>query len=100
MKILFVNEMCGYFGGVEQNVADSAAGLRVRGHQCYLAFGETTERRVTEYQEMFSGTYLCSELTPTSSSQGRRNLEQDPSQSFETILQEVAPDVVYFHKVA
>jgi glycosyltransferase involved in cell wall biosynthesis len=28
MNILFVNEKCGYFGGVEQNIADSVSGLQ------------------------------------------------------------------------
>ena len=48
MRILFVNEKCGYFGGIEQNVADTAAGLRERGHQCFLAFQEETGRQMSE----------------------------------------------------
>ena len=39
MRILFVNERCGWFGGVEQTVADTAQSLRERGHECHLAFG-------------------------------------------------------------
>ena len=78
MRILFVNEKCGYFGGVEQNVAESAAGLRARGHQCFLAFQEATGRQVPEYQASFEE---CLPLDPFPQAVGR-----------------VRPDVIYIHK--
>ena len=59
MKILFVNEKCGYFGGVEQNIADTAEGLRKRGHASYLAYGETSERDLEPYKALFKKTFLC-----------------------------------------
>ena len=40
MKILVVNDRGGFFGGVEQNVADCAAGLSANGHEVFLAFGD------------------------------------------------------------
>jgi glycosyltransferase involved in cell wall biosynthesis len=98
MKILFVNERCGYFNGIEQNIADTAEGLRLRGHQCFLAYGETTERRVTEYQEKFFATYPCAEFHTTKGKENKRNSSQSFAQSFEQIMQTVRPDVVYFHK--
>lgn len=99
MKILFVNERCGYFNGVEQNIVDTAEGLRLRGHQCFLAYGETTERRVTEYQEKFFATYSCAEFHTSKGKDNKRNSSQSFAQSFEQIMQTVSPDVVYFHKV-
>jgi glycosyltransferase involved in cell wall biosynthesis len=100
MKILFVNEKCGYFGGVEQNIADAAEGLRRKGHLCYLAYGESTERRVLEYKEKFNGSYRCTEAQPPRSSPDNRETTQSHSWSFAQIMETVAPEVVYFHKVA
>lgn len=78
MRILFVNEKCGYFGGIEQNVAETAAGLRGRGHQCFLAFQEATGRQVPEYQSNFEA---CVPLDHFPESVGR-----------------LRPDVIYIHK--
>lgn len=98
MKILFVNEKCGYFGGVEQNIADAAEGLRARGHQCYLAYGTVTERDVDKYKSLFDGCFHCAELRD----QGQRASGHHRSAvyAFGVILNHVAPDVVYVHKVA
>ncbi|MEW6128479.1 MAG: glycosyltransferase family 4 protein [Acidobacteriota bacterium] len=99
MKILFVNQKCGYFGGVEQNVADTAEGLRLRGHQCFLVYGERTNRNTFEYQQLFTETFYCKELMQNASqSNGERTRNQAPL-SFKEILQSISPDVVYFHKV-
>ncbi|HTS66502.1 MAG TPA: glycosyltransferase family 4 protein [Candidatus Acidoferrales bacterium] len=78
MNILFVNEKCGYFGGIEQNVADTAAGLRARGHACSLAFQESTGRQVDEYQSRFD---QCVPMRPLAAAVAR-----------------VRPDVIYIHK--
>src|SRR5260370_991429 len=75
VRILFVNEKCGYFGGVEQNIADAAEGLTARGHQCFLAFQELTGRQVAEYQANFK--------------------ECVPFQPFQRSLDRVKPDVIY-----
>ncbi|SPF56415.1 Glycosyltransferase [Candidatus Sulfopaludibacter sp. SbA4] len=79
MRILFVNEKCGYFGGIEQNVADTAAGLRGRGHQCFLAFQEETGRQMPEFQQGFE---QCLPMVP-----------------FAESVKSVRPDVIYMHKV-
>ena len=78
MRILFVNEKCGYFGGVEQSVADTAAGLRERGHQCFLAFDQVTGRQVPEYQAKFEQCV--------------------PIQPFEESVSRVKPDAIFIHK--
>ncbi|MDX1973424.1 MAG: glycosyltransferase family 4 protein [Candidatus Sumerlaeia bacterium] len=52
MNILFLNEKCGFFGGVEQTVFDSASGLRERGHKTFLGYGELA-RDVEFYRMAF-----------------------------------------------
>jgi len=87
VKILFVSQKCGYFGGVEQNVADAAAGLRLAGHQCALAFADMTSVRAEQYAGQFSTHFACAELGA------------DNAASIATILSQFTPDVVYLHKV-
>src|SRR5579864_1244796 len=78
VRILFVNEKCGYFGGIEQNVADTAAGLRERGHQCFLAYRETTGRQDSGYQANFEECVHADQL--------------------DHAVAHVRPDVIYIHK--
>ena len=91
MKILFVNEKCGYFGGVEQNIADTVEGLNSRGHNCYLAYGEISARDLEQYKALFEKTYLCQEIGATTQETG--------TQTLEAILGQASPDVIYFHKI-
>jgi glycosyltransferase involved in cell wall biosynthesis len=91
VRILFVNEKCGYFGGVEQNIADSVAGLNSRGITSLLAYGEETQRGLDSYEDLFARTYHCRDLGSFSGS--------DHSHSFREIFNNASPDVVYFHKV-
>lgn len=78
MNILFVHETCGWWGGVEQNVAD-AARLRQRGHACFLAFSRTA-RDPEAYARGFDDTAsLDSGLPP--------------------LLRRWRPDVIYVHKI-
>ena len=90
MKILFANMICGYFGGIEQVIVNTAGGLRARGHQSYLAYA-TEERNVDEFAEPMEGHYVCSDLgfaTPP-----------EKSSTFDVILERVKPDAVFFHKL-
>jgi glycosyltransferase involved in cell wall biosynthesis len=91
VKILFVNEKAGYFGGVEQNIADSAAGLKARGTSCFLAYGETTDRDPRGYQAIFEESRVCRELAPGS---------VPSAQSFRDLVERLRPDVVYLHKIS
>jgi len=91
VKILFVNEKCGYFGGVEQNIADTVEGLNSRGHNCYLAYGEISARDLEQYKALFEKTYLCQEIGATTQETG--------TQTLEGILGQVSPDVIYLHKI-
>ena len=91
MKILFVNEKCGYFGGVEQNIADTVEGFNSRGHNCYLAYGEISERDLEPYKSLFEKTFLCQEIGATT--------QDAATQALEAILGRVSPDVIYLHKI-
>lgn len=91
MRILFVNEKCGYFGGVEQNVAVTAAGLRRMGHHCFLAYGEKTGRDFAKYAEIFDDAFECPEVSPAGA--------QHVSHPFSVLVTSIDPDVLYLHKV-
>ncbi len=84
MTILFVNERCGYFGGVEQNIADVAAGLRARGHHCHLLAQAETTRDVAGYRALFDACHAC-------------NLAD--AAAIAACVAAVRPAVVYVHKV-
>lgn len=92
MRILFVNEKCGYFGGVEQNIAHTARGLAERGHECYLAFGSRTSRSASDYESLFRGCFRCSELCVEG--------EASVGEPLSAIRERLHPDVTYLHKVA
>lgn len=85
MRILFVHEKCGYFGGVEQNVADSAA-LRRRGHEIHLLYGERTAREADAYAALFESAAPC------------RALGAAAGVALDEAVARLRPDVVYLHK--
>jgi len=90
VRILFANNICGYFGGVEQVIVDTAQGLRERGHASFLAY-RTTERNVEAFSKPFDACFQCREFAPPDTlSEG---------QSFRSIIEAARPDVIYFHKV-
>jgi glycosyltransferase involved in cell wall biosynthesis len=91
VNILFVNETCGYFGGVEQNIADTVSGLSARGHVCHLAYGTTSQRDPEEYRSLFQGVFMCSEAGASR--------ETGIALSISQIVEQMGPDVVYLHKV-
>ena len=90
MRILFANDKRGLFGGVEQCVADSAAGLAARGHSCHLVFRSSTGRSEDRFDQGFESVQACRELgvAPAESPGGLAE-----------VIRRVRPDVVYVHKV-
>ncbi len=90
MRILFVNERLGHFGGVEQNVALTAAALRARGHACFLAYGMRTGRDEATYAESFDGCYACADLAANASVADARAMPD--------ILEKTTPHAIYVHK--
>ena len=87
MKILFVNEWLGWFGGVEQNIADTVTGLRERGHHCVLAWGKRSAKQPDAYAVLFDQSLACSDF------------EGADGESLQRIAERTAADVVYMHKM-
>lgn len=87
MRILFANEKLGWFGGVEQNIADTAAGLRERGHECFLAWGERTTRGPEAYEALFDAA------APS------RELGAEQGESLGALARRFGADRLYLHKI-
>mgnify|MGYP005852810839 CR=1 FL=1 len=87
MRILLANEKLGWFGGVEQTVADSARALRERGHEVHLAHGEQTPREPSRYAALFDSCAPCRELGDAA------------GEGLGAIARRVGAQVVYFHKI-
>lgn len=89
MKILFISNLCGYMGGVEQYIADIGTGLAARGHELFLAYFDSGGRANDAYAGLFRG---CQRLEKD------QDGEIDPEQ-FRTFLDSIRPDVVFVHKI-
>lgn len=87
MRILFVNNYLGYFGGVEQNIASTAEGLTKRGHECHLAWGRRA-RSPENYGDLFASATMSVEAGGAA------------GPSVAEIALRVGADVIYFHKVS
>jgi len=86
MNILFLNTYCGYFGGVEQNIASAAEGLRSLGHHCTLVYTQETETRLDHYKSLFDQT-LCA---PT---------DDELTSTLEELTEKGSWDALYVHKL-
>jgi glycosyltransferase involved in cell wall biosynthesis len=91
MRVLFANNFCGYVGGVEQVVRDTARGLSSRGHECFLAYCEE-DRGANEYKSAFQKTWISSDFC------GRD--QQSSGRSLRDLCSEIQPDVIFVHKVS
>ena len=87
MRLLFINEYAGYFGGVEQNIAHTCRALRSRGHSVYLAYRAATEKNFLEYSQLFTQIFPCKELGAPE------------GESLVCLIQDIQPDSVYVHRV-
>ncbi len=83
MKILFVNEIGGLWGGVEQNILLSIRGLSELGHQCHLYCTKYSDRGLSHFEES------CRSITSS-----------EDGLTVEACINEVSPDVIYLHKFA
>ena len=91
MKILFVNEKAGFFGGVEQNIYDSALALEKKGHELSIAYGEKC-RDLETMTLPFKFPVLCPEL----SAFPNKNIQ---SGKLDSLINDLKPDVIYVHKL-
>lgn len=80
MNILFINEIGGFWGGVEQNIALAAAGLHERGHSCHFAASSMTGVNLEKFTALFT---TCTDLSQN---------------SIKDIIEKEHIDVLYVHK--
>lgn len=90
MHILFVNEILGWFGGVEQYVVDTAVGLRARGHHCTLAYARPQGRDPKGYARAFD------RVLPTTDLGSADRLSE---KCFVGLAGDLKPDVIFIHRV-
>lgn len=86
MRLLYVHERLGAFGGAEANVLATASGLRERGHTVALAHGPGTGRGETEWEKAFGERFAL----PSTAGGG----------ALAKAIGQFAPDVVFVHKTA
>ena len=90
MNILFVHERPSFFGGVEQNIADSVKSLRREGIKCHLAFSPTFPSD-PEFLQLFDSQHPCHEIS---------ECEPDNSPSdLSAIATRVRANCLYLHKM-
>jgi len=84
MRLLFVHERLGAFGGAEANVLVTADALRQRGHAVGLAHGRTTHHAEAEWNEVFAYRSAVDEIAG--------------GPALAHALKQFRPDVVFLHK--
>ena len=80
MKILFVHEYLGAWGGAETNLIEVAAALRQRGHELALVHGAATGKGEEAWLDVFP-----------------RRFPATDNGAVQTALREFQPAVVYLH---
>ena len=91
MKILFANNLCGHYGGVEQVIAHTVKALVQRGHECHLAYGHARPDGAT-FASAFTSATRCTEFGWPA--------DGDRGETFQAIIDVVRPDVLFVHKLA
>ncbi|HZZ58506.1 MAG TPA: glycosyltransferase family 4 protein [Opitutaceae bacterium] len=85
MRLLFLHERLGAFGGAEANVCATASELKARGHQIALAHGAPTGRGEAEWESLFERRYP---------------LGAEGAAVLAAALAEFRPDVAFVHKLS
>jgi glycosyltransferase involved in cell wall biosynthesis len=86
MRLLFVHDRIGAFGGAEANILVTARELLQRGHSVGLAYGNGTGGKVNEWQEVFI------DRIPLGTS--------GTDEAMEGALTRFQPDIIYLHKLS
>jgi glycosyltransferase involved in cell wall biosynthesis len=85
MKLLFVHENFGEFGGAEVNVRIAASELGARGYTVGLLYCRATGRNEARWHETFSRCFCLP---------NQANIEM-----VEAVLEQFEPDVIYLHNM-
>ena len=86
MRLLFIHERFGAYGGAEANVLLTATELRRRGHSVAILHGAATGRDLTTWNEIFTERHA---LPPVRA-----------SAALQHALTEFRPDIIFLHKLA
>ena len=86
MKLLFVHERFGAFGGAEVNLLLTATEFKRRGHTLALLHGPATGNGEADWREIFSGRLKFD--------------GQAADESVHAALKQFSPDAIYLHKLA
>ncbi len=89
MRLLFVHEKIGAFGGAEANVLLTATELRSRGHTVALAHGPGTGRGEAEWSAVFAERFSVG-----------TGVAEDGEAALTRALAAFRPDVVFMHKTS
>lgn len=95
MRLLYVHEKLGAFGGAEANILVTARELRRRGHTVALAHGPATAHGETEWRETFTSCFPLGE-----SSGANADSDSAATTALDRALAAFQPDVVYVHKIS
>src|SRR5689334_10437046 len=85
MKLLFVHQKLGEFGGAEANIQLTANELERRGHSLTLLYARGTGRNEANWRAPFQ---QCFRLPATGQ-----------VEAAQTVLQQCQPDLVYLHSL-
>ncbi len=83
MKLLFIHECFGAFGGAESNMFHTATELKCRGHEVGIVHGPSTGKAEAEWQNLFQERFVL-----------------DGGKAVTKVIERFLPDVVYIHKMA
>ena len=98
MRVLFVNDVFGYRGNVEQGIAEAAGGLKRRGHSVQLAYASAVGNRIREYARLFDKTFRYTDHhIPGAEAAPSSDHEPDFTGRFAQIVENSTPDVIYVH---
>jgi glycosyltransferase involved in cell wall biosynthesis len=86
MRLLFVHDRIGSFGGAEANILLTARELLQRGHSVSLAHGGTVDTAEVEWREVFADRIPLGDFAA--------------AEAMDRALAQFLPDVVYVHKLA
>ncbi len=86
MRLLFVHERFGAFGGAEANVLLTATELKRRGHSVAILHGTHTGKQEDAWNDTFSDRVALNESRPGS--------------ALRTALNTFRPDVIFLHKLS
>ena len=84
MRLLFVHERIGAFGGAEANILLAAEELRRRGHSVGMAHGSGAGRGEAEWRDVFAERFALS----------------GSADALDRALAQFQPDVIFLHKLS